>query len=450
MHAVGRWTGRDVAAFRAALGMKREEFAAHTGVSVEAVKKWERRKETIELSAPYAARMDRKLSEVDSVVSERFRLILQELEAAAVTADDQLVTSPEPLADADRIQVRARTAAGKVVWMSVPRRTFVAGVGAGAVGVAASAVLSSNSLAAVFAHSDIDHIKFFRDKRMHIIESDNIYGSASTLPDVLASLDRMHALRAAKVVDSKSILRLMAMYAETAAWQYQDQRMFNESQRWAEKALTWSHQLGDNYYIGLSLVRMGQLASDRGDGASSGELAQAATRTAPSASLFTAAAVAYNAHALALEGNRSASARTYDAARALVDQADTDPVWGFFLDHSYIDAYQAHSLTTLGDHTAAMTQFEQATAHMQSGYPRDRGVYLARSAVAHMSAGHIEPAAALGLQALQIGMATGSGRILERVIALAGMMDSASTQTGVGEFADEFQQWKAASCPDRT
>jgi hypothetical protein len=30
------------------------------------------------------------------------------------------------------------------------------------------------------------------------------------------------------------------------------------------------------------------------------------------------------------------------------------------------------------------------------------------------------------------------------------MMDAASTQTGVGEFVDEFEQWKAASCPDRT
>ncbi|WP_227984684.1 hypothetical protein [Nocardia spumae] len=430
--------------------MKREVFAAYTGVSVDAVKKWERRKETIELSAPYAARMDRKIGEVDTVVAERFWSLSSIPDTAGTEAGLQLGASSESGADSDHIQVPARTAAGEVVLVSVPRRAFVAGVGAGAVGMAASVALSSKSLAAVFTHTDIDHIKFFRDKRMHIIESDNIYGSASTLPDVLTSLERMQALREAKVVDSQVILHLLAMYAETAAWQYQDQRMFPESQRWAEKALTWSQQLGDNYYIGLSLVRMGQLASDRGDGASSAELAQAATRVAPRASLFTAAAVAYNAHALALEGDPIASARAYDAARTLVDQADTDPAWGFFLDHSYIDAYQAHSLTIQGDHTAAIMQFDQATARMQSGYPRDRGVYLARSAVAHMSAGHIEPAAALGAQALQIGAATGSGRIMERVITLAGMIDPASTQTGVGEFVDEFQQWKAAFCPDRT
>jgi hypothetical protein len=36
------------------------------------------------------------------------------------------------------------------------------------------------------------------------------------------------------------------------------------------------------------------------------------------------------------------------------------------------------------------------------------------------------------------------------VTTLAGMMDPASNQTGVGEFVDEFEQWKAVSCPDRT
>ncbi|WP_157116976.1 hypothetical protein [Nocardia vaccinii] len=430
--------------------MKQEPFATYTGVSTEAVKKWEKRKETIALSVPYAARMDRKLEEAEAGVVERFWSILNGPATVSVDAGHQLGSLLESGADTDHILVPARTATGEVLLVSVPRRTFITGAGAGALGMAAGAALSSKPLAAVFARTDIDHIKFFRDKRMNIIESDNIYGSASTLPEVLAALDRMQALREAKVVDPQGILRLLAMYAETAAWQYQDQRMFTEAQRWAEKALTWSHQLGDNYYIGLSLVRMSQLASDQGDGASSGELAVAATRAAPRTSLFTAAAVAYHAHALALEADATASARTYDTAYALVDQADADPAWGFFLDHSYIDAYQAHSLTSLGDHTAAITHFDNATAHMQSGYPRDRGVYLSRAAVAHMAAGQIEPAAELGTRALQIGVATGSARIMERVNTLAAMIDSASTQTSVGQFVDEFEQWKAASCPDRT
>ncbi|WP_218018282.1 hypothetical protein, partial [Nocardia shimofusensis] len=369
---------------------------------------------------------------------------------ADVSVGQQHDTRTEVDPETNNVLVTTRTATGEVVLVSVPRRTFVAGFGAAAVGMAAGAALSAKPLNAAFGRSDIDHIKFFRDKRMNIIESDNVYGAGSTLPEVLAAIGRMKALRQAKVVDSQGILRQLAIYAETAAWQYQDQRMFDQAQHWAEKALTWSHQVGDDYCIGLSLVRMSQLASDRGDGTSGSELAEAAERTAPRTSLFSAAAVAYSAHAYALEGNPDASARAYERARMLVSQADADPAWGFFLDHSYIDAYQAHSLTVLGDYDAAITQFGDATARMQSGYPRERGVYLARSAVAHMAAGHIEPAATLGTQALQIGIATGSGRIMERVVTLAGMMDSASTQTGVAEFVGEFERWKAANCPDPT
>ncbi|OXR39867.1 hypothetical protein B7C42_08064 [Nocardia cerradoensis] len=427
--------------------MKREAFAAHTGVSVEAVRKWERRRETIVLSVPYAARMDRKLREAEAFVVERFWSLLAGRDASGA-ARSEGERAPE-LEGADHMFVPAHTASGEVVLMSIPRRTFMAGVGVGAVGVVVDRAVSGIPLAEAFAGSDIDHAKFFLDKRMNIIEADNVYGSASTLAEVLDAIARMQALRQAKVVDSQRVLRLLALYAETAAWQYQDQRMFEQAQHWAEKALTWAHQLGDDYCIGMSLVRMSQLASDRGDGASSGELAEAAKRAAPECSLFAAAAVAYGAHALSLEKNAAASARAYDDARLLIEKADADPVWGFFLDHSYIDAYQAHSLVALGDHHAAAAQFDAATARMQSGYPRDRGVYLARAAVAHMTAGDIEPAASAGKQALRIGIATNSGRIMEPVITLAALMDPHSTQPGVGEFVEEFEQWKVASCPSR-
>ncbi|MEV6432481.1 hypothetical protein [Nocardia sp. NPDC051463] len=448
MKSCGRWTGREVAAFREALRQKQEEFAATVGVSVEALKKWERRKRSIQLSASYAARMDRELQRADAAVVERFWSILEDPATVSVKAGSNLGALLESSADTDYVLVPARTVTGEVVLVSLPRRSFIVGVGA--VGVGASAALSSRPLADAFAHSGIDHVKHFLDKRMGIIESDNIYGAAVTLPEVLSAIARMEALRRAKVADSKAMLRLLAIYAETAAWQYQDQRAFKDAQRWAEKALTWSHQLGDSYCIGLSLVRLSQLATDMADFEGGKEWADAAERTAPPGSLFVAAAVTFGAHALALGGDRSASARCYDTARTLVDRADTDPEWGFFLDHSYINAYQAHSLAETGEYATATKQFAEATACLQAGYPRERGVYLARTAVAHLGAGEIEPAARLGLQALHIGTGTGSGRIMDKVITLAGMIDSASRQPGVDEFVDEFEKWKAANCPDPT
>ncbi|WP_327139743.1 hypothetical protein [Nocardia sp. NBC_01327] len=45
---------------------------------------------------------------------------------------------------------------------------------------------------------------------------------------------------------------------------------------------------------------------------------------------------------------------------------------------------------------------------------------------------------------------TTSARILLTVGRLSGMIDPASTQTGVAEFCDAFAAWEAESCPDHT
>ncbi|MFJ4650943.1 hypothetical protein ACIP5Y_06670 [Nocardia sp. NPDC088792] len=305
-------------------------------------------------------------------------------------------------------------------------------------------------MASMLADASIDHVAHFDTMRMSLIESDNLYGAARTLPHVLDSLALLGELKRGKVGDPRGILRMQAVFAETAAWQYQDQRDFVNAQHWAAKALQWSHQLADDYYIGLSLVRMSQLACDQGDANEAGELADAAHRSAPHNSLFSAAALTFRAHALALAGAARDSARTYDAARAIVAIAADDPKWGMFLDDSYIDAYQAHTFAETGEHARATTQFADAMSRMQPGFPRDKGVYLARTAVSHMAAGEIEPAAAAGRSALEIGISTRSTRILHKVRELSGMIDPDSKQTGVAEFRDAFTAWEAEGWLDHT
>ncbi|AYF76512.1 hypothetical protein D7D52_24860 [Nocardia yunnanensis] len=67
-----------------------------------------------------------------------------------------------------------------------------------------------------------------------------------------------------------------------------------------------------------------------------------------------------------------------------------------------------------------------------------------------MAAGEIEPAAAAGRRALEIGLGTRSARILHSVRQLSGMIDPASTRSGVAEFCDAFTAWETEGCPDRT
>lgn len=449
MSVCERWTGVETKAFRVAgLRMFQEPFAEFIGASVDAVKKWEGRGETITISAKYAERLDSKLAAADPAVVKRFWAALNRPAVIESPMQETLDTAGSRFDDEDSIIVSARALTGETVLVAVPRRTFVADIGAGTVGAVATGArtkASGKALAAMFADASIDHVAHFDKLRMSLIESDNLYGSAQTLPHVLSALDLLGELRRGRVGDPERILRMRAMFAETAAWQYQDQRDFINAGQWAAKALQWSHQLADDYYIGLSLVRMSQLAGDQGDASEAEELANAARRSAPHDSRFSAAALTFQAHALALDGDGAASAHTYESAREIVDVAADDPKWGMFLDHSYVDAYQAFTRTETGEYSLATTQFADAMAHMQPGYPRDKGLYLARAAVAHVGAGDIEPAAAAGRRALEIGIGTRSARILSKVKQLSGMIDPASTQTGVAEFCDAFKAWEEQS-----
>ncbi|WP_157556258.1 hypothetical protein [Nocardia acidivorans] len=401
--------------------------------------------------------MDEKLDAAGPVVLQRFWELLHN--PANVPADFIPMESLVGGVADDYIVVSARTLTGEVVLVAVPRRQFLAGIGVGALAATtgpAGAIGSSaanvnyRAMASMFANSSVDHRAHFEKRRISLIDSDNLYGSAQTLPHLLDDLNLLQQLNAAGVGKKQEILRMMAMYAETAAWEFQDQRDFENAQYWSDRALRWSHQLADDYYIGLSLARMSQLAGDQGDGGGSIELADAAKRSAPQGTLYMAAILTFQAHGFALAGDHRRSDRAYDEARAMATQANSDQTWGMFVDIPYVDAFQAYSHAETGRYVSATDQFESVMRHIQPGYPRDKGVCMARAAVAYMAAGAIEPAAELGRAALGIGLGTGSARILHKVERLSGMIDRASTQPGVEEFFVEYSTWKAESCPDRT
>lgn len=406
--------------------------------------------------ADASVRMDDKLAAAGGVVEQCFWQLLHT--PADLVAEGAPAESLEVADAGDHIVVSARTLTGEVVLVAVPRRQFLAGIGTGVIGSAVTSTvigtsagnLNYRAMTGLFANAPVDHAAHFQKRRMSLIDSDNLYGSAQTLPHLLADLALLQQLHAARVGSGQEILRLMAMYAETAAWEFQDQRDFENAQYWADRALRWSHQLGDDFYVGIALARMSQLAGDQCDSVSAMDLADAAKRAAPPNTLFMAAIVTFQAHAYALAGETSRSDRMYDEARSITSRATCDQSWGMFVDIPYIDAFQAYSQAETGRYRTATDQFEFVMTHMLPGYPRDKGVCMARSAVAHMADGAIEPAVELGLAALGIGLGTGSARILSKVECLSGMIDPASRQPGVGEFLDAFSTWKAESCPDRT
>ncbi|GAA2255078.1 hypothetical protein GCM10010430_43570 [Kitasatospora cystarginea] len=185
------------------------------------------------------------------------------------------------------------------------------------------------------------------------------------------------------------------------------------------------------------MARKSQLAGDMKDSLDAVDLAESAQRLARPGSRLSAMSAVYGAHGHALLGDEMASQRAYDQALLLVSRPpDAEVGRGRWLDAAYVEAQQARSLSLLGRHHAAVIGFERAIGALPASYRRDRGVYLARSAVAQLHAGGPEQAAVTASEALSIATVTGSARIFGELAALDALLQP---WRSVPEVAD-FQQ----------
>ncbi|WP_157849798.1 MULTISPECIES: hypothetical protein [Streptomyces] len=107
---------------------------------------------------------------------------------------------------------------------------------------------------------------------------------------------------------------------------------------------------------------------------------------------------------------------------------------GRWLDAAYVEAQRARSFLALGNHRDAVAGFERAIRVLPAAYRRDRGVYLARAAVAQLHVDGPETAAASGSAALVIATATGSARIFTELAVLDGKLQRWASVTEVAEF----------------
>ncbi|WP_226360985.1 helix-turn-helix domain-containing protein [Pseudonocardia sp. ICBG1142] len=294
---------------------------------------------------------------------------------------------------------------GKVVFVPASRRQFIQGMGA-----AAAASLLSTIPAAPAAAADVKPLAHFQAAHRLLIDTDNMLGASTALPGVHEQLRSLHAIRQTiRGADARDLLNMQARFAELAGWMCQDLGDFEQSRYWLDRALEWSYPAGDPELTAYVLARKSQLAGDMGDALGAIDLADAAAAAAPNERI-AAIAHTFGAHGHALAGSVDAAEATYDGARHTADQFDGESPWGVWLDDSYIDMHRARSLSTLGRHDDAVETFRAAITRLPAGFHRDRGVYLAREAIAHAGAHDTAAASQAGLQALAIARDTRSGR----------------------------------------
>jgi tetratricopeptide (TPR) repeat protein/transcriptional regulator with XRE-family HTH domain len=357
-------------------------------------------------------------------------------------------TSQQAASDAEGIFVPARLRDGSVIFVSLDRRTMLRG----GVGMSAAAALGTGTpaaaevvqglappprSAAAYSGTPIEHLK--RARRL-LIDNDNLLGPRHAIATVREYIERIKDLRRdAKGADRQALMELQTQYAEFASWLYQDLGHFDQAEFWLDRAFQWSHTVGDSDLTSYVMARKAQLAGEKRDLVDVVDLAEAAQRMARPRSRLAAVARTYESYGHALRGQSGDSERAIDDVRNSLDRVSSDATpWGVWLNEQYVEVHRAQGLEVLGKHSEAAEIFTNAIRMLPEGYHRDRGVYLARAAVAHAGAGAPEQAAAVGLEALTVADDTGSGRIMRELAHLDKALIPWQRQPEVAEFRDTF------------
>ncbi|MFF7874042.1 helix-turn-helix domain-containing protein [Streptomyces californicus] len=331
----------------------------------------------------------------------------------------------------DLVVVPARIQ-GRIRFVPVPRRVVLA---TGLTGLATTAFPATTATACTELAVMTSPFEHFAQLRRLMIQTENLIGARHVLPALQQQLILLaERRRNARGTDAIQLLALETRYEELAGWCAQDVGDERAAHGHTAKALDASHITGDADLIAYVLARKAQLAVDTGNSADALGLATAARRTARPGSRLEVIAVLHAAHAHAVLGEGKESRKAYDTALALLTRADSDGVWGSWLDTAYVNTARARSLAALGEYEQAAAGFDNAIALLPPTYRRDRGVYLARAARAHAGTGNMSLAARIGAQAVGIAAETGSARIFDQLDRLDQALAPAANEDGVAEF----------------
>lgn len=360
-----------------------------------------------------------------------------------------LVPSPDFAAESEEagVTVPCRTQDGGIIFVTLPRRTFLGGLGLGAMaavpaGPFASAQSKTLGSPRAITPPGLKPAEHFRQMRRILIDNDNLLGPLRAIPAVESQIEAIRQLRFGyRGADASELLYIQTQFAELCGWLYQDAGNFRSAQYWTDRALEWSYATGVPDLTTFILGRKSQLAGDMRDGLTAIDLANAAANQARPDTRLGAIAATNGAYGYALTGDSGNANKMLDLAHDLITK-DMDPAfsWGSWMDDAYIEIHRARSLLTVGNHADAAEGFRVALEHLPASRHRDRGVYLARESLAYAGAREPEQAGSAGLQALGIAEATGSARIITELAKLDGQLKRWHSVPAVNEFRESFDE----------
>lgn len=297
----------------------------------------------------------------------------------------------------------------------------------------------------------VDHVDevvvHLRDQWHVLVRADNLLGPRRALAGVLEQIGVIEELL--PIVHGPErieLVKLGAAYAESAAWLYEDSGRMDESVRWVDRAMTWSHEADDRNMVAWTLFRRSQHAAAGRDAQGTLGLAAAAGREAVgSGTPMRAAILQQQAHGHALAGDENLMHHTLDAAHkcaASETSGDARQGHGSFCTPPYLELKRAQYFVVLGKPATAVDLFESVIPALPPIYRRDRGVAFSRLAQAHVAMNHPDQAAVYGRKALSIARSVGSIRTAQEVARLGKRLNR---HRGIPEVKDLFAELRASA-----
>jgi hypothetical protein len=248
--------------------------------------------------------------------------------------------------------------------------------------------------------------------------TDNLAGPRALLGVIALQVEFINRLlHEANERTRPGLLYVGARYAEFAGWLHQDAGDLNAAMTWSRTALDFAAEAGDQTLSAYVEMRRSNIASD----AERPDLALTLANNAldapgPQAASLRAVTLRQKAHAHAMRGDHTSTARALDQAFSQAQRTDDED---FALTHyctpGYLDMEAARCWIQLDQPHRAISTLEQGLASWQPQYRRDLGLGMARLASAYARADELDHAATIAEHALNIATETGSARTAQQL-----------------------------------
>nr|WP_177241239.1 helix-turn-helix transcriptional regulator [Nonomuraea wenchangensis] len=314
--------------------------------------------------------------------------------------------------------------AGKVVHVSLSRRTLLGLLAAGGAGV-----LPAAPAAAVSAPAwprDEDPVAYATRFLVGHQDAHHLFPPAVHIEALRKRLDGIEQIRQSCDAATRRKLRtVQGAYAEHLSWLSKEAGDLSGCLAWAERAALWAMDSGDYPMVTYMQLRKASLALDGRDHRTALDLAEQAVNPSwPIPPVLAGIGHAYLARGRALAGGRPDADMERAGELLAVSPGEETPGYLRFYGSRFGDAEAATAYLEAGRPGEAVDLLTSCITGLRPTQRRDKASYMARLAHAHAAAQAPDEAAMTAGEALVIATEAGSQSVRAELVRLDAILMS--------------------------